>query len=314
MVSREVGVAGRFAPSPTSDLHVGNLRTALLAWLMARHAGIDFVYRIEDLDAARVAAAPAVAARQMADLRALGLDHDGAVVIQSERNSLYAAASEQLPIYECYCTRREIAEAASAPHADGYRPYPGTCRHLSDAERSRRRAGRPPALRVAADGVVVTIRDRWAGDVTGVVDDFVVRRNDGAWAYNLAVVVDDLAQGITQVVRGDDLLSSSPRQAWLARRLGREEPEWAHAGLVVNDRGVRLAKRDGAVTLADLARSGVDTAAVLSRLGSSLGLCEPDEHVTSRDLLDRFDPDAVRAGSWTWPGQALGELNRMSTT
>lgn len=293
-------MAGRFAPSPTSDLHVGNLRTALLAWLMARHAGLGFLYRIEDLDAARVRAAPQVAARQLADLAALGLDHDGPVVVQSSRLELYAAASERLPTYECYCTRREIAEAASAPHADGYRPYPGTCRDLPEEERRRRRSERPPALRVDARGAVVTVRDRWAGEVTGVVDDFVVRRNDGAWAYNLAVVVDDLAQGVTQVVRGDDLLSSSPRQAWLARRLGGTEPAWAHIGLVVNDRGVRLAKRDGAVTLADLAASGVDADAVVALLGASLGLCAPGERVVATTLLDRFDPDAVPAGPWTW--------------
>lgn len=295
-------VTGRFAPSPTSDLHLGNLRTALLAWLMARHAGVDHLVRIEDLDATRVAAAPEVAARQLADLAALGLDHDGAVVWQSERVALYAEAAASLPTYECYCTRREIAEAASAPHDDGHRPYPGTCRELSEAERARRRAERPPALRVASDHRAVTVHDRWAGVVTGVVDDVVIRRNDGAWAYNLAVVVDDLAQGVTQVVRGDDLLSSSPRQAWLARALGGVEPTYAHVGLVVNAEGQRLAKRDGAVTLADLAAAGWDAGAVLALLGASLGLCDAAERVSARDLLDRFDPDTVDHGSWTWRG------------
>lgn len=293
-------MTGRFAPSPTSALHVGNLRTALLAWLMAQHAGLPFVLRIEDLDVARVAAAPTVAAGQLADLAALGLDHDGPVMVQSERLDAYAAAAASLPTYECYCTRREISEAASAPHDDGYRPYPGTCRGLSDAERAARRAVRPPALRVASDEASITVQDRWAGPVTGVVDDFVVRRNDGAWAYNLAVVVDDLAQGVTQVVRGDDLLSSSPRQAWLARRLGGVEPAYAHVGLVVNAQGKRLAKRDGAVTLADLAGEGVDAAAVLALLGASLGLCTPQERLTARALLDRFDPDTARTGAWTF--------------
>ena len=296
-------MVGRFAPSPTSALHVGNLRTAPAAWLMARHAGRGFVLRVEDLDVARVAAAPEVAAGQLADLAALGLDHDGPVMVQSERLDAYAAAAAALPTYECYCTRREIAEAASAPHDDGYRPYPGTCRGLSDAERAARRPVRPPALRVAADGASVTVHDRWAGPVTGVVDDFVVRRNDGAWAYNLAVVVDDLAQGVTQVVRGDDLLSSSPRQAWLARRLGGVEPAYAHMGLVVNAAGQRLAKRDGAVTLADLARQGLDAAGVLTLLGASLGLCTTDEHVTAATLLGRFDPAAVEHGAWVWRGR-----------
>lgn len=299
-------MAGRFAPSPTSQLHVGNLRTALLAWLMARHAGLAFLLRVEDLDVARVAAAPQVAAAQLADLAALGLDHDGPVMVQSRRLDAYAAAARALPTYECYCTRREIAQAASAPHDDGHRPYPGTCRDLPDAVRAARRAERPPALRVAADGATVTVRDRWAGEVTGVVDDFVVRRNDGAWAYNLAVVVDDLAQGVTQVVRGDDLLSSSPRQAWLARRLGGEAPDYAHVGLVVNAAGRRLAKRDGAVTLADLAAAGLDAATVLTLLGASLELCADDEPVTPAGLLARFDPATVAHGRWTWPAAASG--------
>ncbi|QIK73339.1 tRNA glutamyl-Q(34) synthetase GluQRS [Propioniciclava coleopterorum] len=292
-------MAGRFAPSPTSDLHVGNLRTALAALLMARSTGLDFLIRVEDLDVDRVRAADGTAERQLADLAALGIGSDAPVVRQSERLDRYAGALERLPVYECYCTRREIAEAASAPHADGYRPYPGTCRHLGAAERAARRAERPPALRVDAGAATVTVRDRWAGEVTGEIDDFVVRRNDGAYAYNLAVVVDDLAQGVTQVVRGEDLLSSSPRQAWLARRLGAAEPEYAHVGLVVNDCGQRLAKRDGAVTLADLAAQGWDAGRVLSELGASLGLNEPGEPVTAEDLASRFDPER-RPGLWIW--------------
>ena len=283
-------MAGRFAPSPTSDLHVGNLRTAVVSWLMARHAGLPHLIRIEDLDATRVKAAPAVAARQLADLAALGIEPDGEVVWQSERLERYDEALRLLPTYECFCTRREIAEAASAPHDDGYRPYPGTCRDLTSAEREARRAERPPALRVRAEDARVTVRDRWAGEVTGTVDDFVVRRNDGAFAYNLAVVVDDVAQGVTQVVRGDDLLTSSPRQAWLGRALGGTEPEYAHVGLVTNHQGQRLAKRDGAVTLADLAAEGLHARDVLSLIGHSLGLNAPGEAVDLGVLLDRFDP------------------------
>ena len=293
-------MAGRFAPSPTSDLHVGNLRTAVVSWLAARHAGVPHLIRVEDLDATRVKAAPEVAARQLADLAAIGVVPDGEVVWQSRRLDLYKAALDRLPTYECYCTRREIAEAASAPHDDGHRPYPGTCRELSAAERAARRAERPPALRVDARGAVVTVRDRWAGGVTGTVDDFVVRRNDGAHAYNLAVVVDDLEQGVTQVVRGDDLLASSPRQAWLARALGGTEPEYAHVGLVTNAVGARLAKRDGVVTLADLAAQGWTPARVLSVIGHSLGLCEADEPVDLDALLARFDP-ALRPEVWVFP-------------
>nr|WP_040161030.1 tRNA glutamyl-Q(34) synthetase GluQRS [Nigerium massiliense] len=294
--------AGRFAPSPTSDLHVGNLRTALVAWLLARHTGRRFLVRVEDLDAARVAAAPDVEARQLADLAAIGLGWDGEIVRQSERLDRYAAAIARLETYECFCTRREIAEAASAPHEDGYRPYPGTCRALTEAERAERRRTRPPALRVNAHGAWMSVHDRWAGTVSGPVDDFVVRRNDGAYAYNLAVVVDDVAQGVDQVVRGDDLLSSSPRQGWLTERLGGRVPEYAHVPLVVNAEGRRLAKRDGAVSLADLAARGRPAGAVLATLGHSLGLCEPGEHVTPETLLDRFDPDALPRGPWVYGG------------
>ena len=292
-------MAGRFAPSPTSDLHVGNLRTAVVSWLAARHAGLPHLIRVEDLDAARVRAAPEVAARQLADLAALGILPDGEVVWQSDRLALYEAALAQLPTYPCFCTRREIAEASSAPHDDGHRLYPGTCRALTAAERAARAAVRPPALRVDARAAVVTVHDRWAGPVTATVDDFVVRRNDGAFAYNLAVVVDDLAQGVTQVVRGDDLLAGSPRQAWLIRALGGTEPEYAHVGLVVNASGHRLAKRDGAVTLADLAERGRTPGQLLALLGHSLGLGAAEEDGARGVLRERSDP-AARPGRWLW--------------
>ncbi|HSD77097.1 MAG TPA: glutamate--tRNA ligase family protein, partial [Solirubrobacteraceae bacterium] len=184
---------GRFAPSPTGTLHLGNLRTALLAWLFARSAGGRFLVRMEDLDTGR--ARRAFEDEQLADLAALGLDWDGPVVRQSERIALYEEALGALRaqdlLYECWCTRREIREAASAPHGDlPGGAYPGTCLRLSAAELAERRAsGRPPALRVRADAARVAFEDRLAGPVDGLVDDFVVRRNDGAIAYNLAVVV-----------------------------------------------------------------------------------------------------------------------------
>ena len=206
--------AGRYAPSPTGDLHVGNLRTAVLAWLFARSTGRRFLLRIEDLDASRVR--PGMAARQLADLTALGVTFDGAPLVQSERDDAYQAALAAIAdrTYECYCTRREIAEAASAPH--GVQHYPGTCRNLSDAERAERRrvptAGAETAgRRRPADG-----HDLLHGEVSGTVEDFVVRRNDGVAAYNLAVVVDDAASGVDQVVRGDDLLPAAINQAYLA--------------------------------------------------------------------------------------------------
>jgi glutamyl-tRNA synthetase len=201
---------GRFAPSPTGDLHVGNLRTALLAWLFARSQSARFLMRVEDLDTGRVR--PGLEARQLADLRAIGIDWDGPVVRQSERRQLYAGALEQLDagglLYRCWCTRAEIREAASAAH--GPLPegaYPGTCRELTAAQVAEREAsGRPPAWRVRADDAAVTFTDRVCGRFTGAVDDFVVRRNDGVHAYNLAVVVDDGAQAIGEVVRGVELL------------------------------------------------------------------------------------------------------------
>ena len=302
--------AGRFAPSPTSDLHLGNLRTALVAWLSARSTGRAFHVRIEDLDHQRVIAARGVAARQLADLAALGLDWDGEVVVQSDRTEAYAAAVARLDTYECFCTRREIAEAARAPHptrADGtrpldsLRPYPGTCRALGRSERARLRAVRAPAMRVRAGAAVASVRDLWHGDVMGVVDDFVVRRNDGVYAYNLAVVVDDGWQGVDQVVRGDDLLTSAPRQAWLATRLGLDVPTYGHVPLAVSTTGERLAKRDGAVTLADLAGHGLGPAQVLGLLAESLGLAGAGEPVTPPTLLTRWDPAALPRSPWVVP-------------
>ncbi|GAB3624816.1 tRNA glutamyl-Q(34) synthetase GluQRS [Mariniluteicoccus endophyticus] len=293
--------AGRYAPSPTSDLHVGNLRTALLAWLFARSSGRDLLLRIEDLDEVRARAAEGTEERQIADLAALGLDFDGPVFRQSERLDLYAdvAATLRDRVYECFCTRREIREATQAPHHT-FAPYPGTCRDLGEAERARRRAERPAAWRVRSDDVPRTVHDVVHGDHTEAVDDFVIRRNDGAWAYNFVVVVDDVDTGVDQVVRGDDLLSSAPRQAWLTEQLGGVVPEYAHVPLVLDAGGERLAKRNGAVTMTELAASGMDAVAVRSRLAESLGLAEPGECPGLATLLERFDPNRVDRRPWVW--------------
>ena len=290
-------MTGRFAPSPTGDLHVGNLRTAFLAWLVARAAGESFVVRVEDLDRANSSAEHE--ASQLADLAAIGIDWDGPVLRQSERFARYDEQLARLTAagrtYECYCTRREIREAASAPHGAGP-AYPGTCRDLSDAERRRRRRDRPPAIRLRADlRKSITIDDLLAGPVTGHPDDVVLRRNDGVPAYQLAVVDDDADQGVTTVVRGDDLVDSAISQRHLQHLLGRPEVTYAHVPLVVGPTGERLSKRDGAVTLADLAAAGIDTARVQTGLARSLGLLGPDETATPAELVTRFDLARVRA-------------------
>jgi glutamyl-tRNA synthetase len=285
---------GRFAPSPTGDLHIGNLRTALLAWLFARSAGGRFLMRMEDLDRQRVR--EGMEERQLADLAAIGIDWDGPVERQSGRLELYSDALARLDaaglLYPCYCTRAEIREAASAPHGElPEGAYPGTCRELTTAQRAEREAaGRPPALRVRADAARVEFDDRLLGALAGTVDDFVVRRGDGVPAYNLAVVVDDAAQGVTEVVRGADLTDSTPRQLWLARALGAPEPAHAHVPLMLGPDGARLAKRHGAVTLADRAALGESPAEVLSGLARSLGLAEKGERVSAADLVERLDP------------------------
>ncbi len=285
---------GRYAPSPTASLHLGNLRTALLAWLFARSQGAPFRMRIDDLDRGRVR--PGIAEQQLADLAALGLDWDGDVMTQSARLDAYDAAIAALGagdlLYPCFCTRAEIRDAASAPHgplAEG--SYPGTCRELSAAQRAEReRTGRPPALRLRAGGAVVRFADRLLGERRDVVDDLVVRRNDGGAAYNLAVVVDDAAQEVREVVRGADLLDTTARQLHLGGLLGVAPVAYAHVPLVLGADGARLAKRHGAVTLADRAAAGESPLQVRSRLAASVGLAEPGELPSLDELLQRFDP------------------------
>jgi glutamyl-tRNA synthetase len=285
-------VTGRFAPSPTGTLHLGNLRTALLAWLFARSEGSRFLMRMEDLDTGRVK--PGSDEAQLRDLASVGVDWDGEVVYQSARLDLYAGAIAALRaaglVYECFCTRAEIRAAASAPH--GPLPegaYPGTCLRLTAEQLADKRAsGRPPALRIRADAARVAFSDRLHGPQEGVVDDFVVQRNDGAPAYNLAVVVDDAAQGIGEVVRGDDLLDSTPRQLFLARALGVSEPTHAHVPLVLGADGARLAKRHGDVTLRE-----VPPTAARAWMTQTLGF----------DLDPAtFDPGAIPREATIWRG------------
>ena len=292
-------MVGRYAPSPTGELHLGNLRTALLAWLFARAAGSRFLVRIEDLDPDRVRAEQI--GGQLDDLAAIGIDWDGEPVRQSERAAEHAAALERLRAAglgdRCVCSRREIREAASAQHGEapeGF--YPGTCRDLGDAGSDRRAAaGEEHALRLRAGGAAVSFRDRLHGEVAGVADDVVLRRRDGVVAYNLAVVVDDHDQGIEEVVRGDDLLPATAAQAHLCDLLGIPRPAWAHIALVLGPDGARLAKRHGAVTLADLREDGLTAADAVVWMARTLELAAPAEQVTAADLLARFDPDRLPA-------------------
>ncbi|WKD58534.1 Glutamate--tRNA ligase [Corynebacterium caspium DSM 44850] len=312
--------AGRYAPSPSGDLHVGNLRTALLAWLGARSSGRKFVLRIEDIDAQR--SRPQYAAQQLADLGALGLDWDGEVLWQSTRFAAYQAALEKLPHYECYCSRRDIQEAARAPHIQPGR-YPGTCRDLSPTQRAARRAeladaGRLPAIRLRATQTHWEITDALAGQHQGPVDDMVLRRGgkEPGWAYNLAVVVDDNYQGVDQVVRGADLLDSAPSQAYLYYLLGLPTPSYIHVPLVLGPTGKRLAKRDGAVTLRQLHAAGMTTAQVLGLLAASLGydggggeapavsgvsgVSAVSGISSAQDLLADFSWERLSTEPWVW--------------
>lgn len=294
---------GRYAPSPSGRQHLGNLRTALLAWCFARARSARFVLRIEDLDPQR--SRREHEATILTDLAALGLDWDGAPWRQSERIARHALALDELRasgrLYRCWCTRAEIREAAAAPHHAG-RPYPGTCRKLSARQRSaRERSGAPSAWRVDAAGERVTFVDRLAGEHAVVVDDFVVWRGDGVPAYNLAVVVDDADQGVREVVRGDDLLETTPRQILLARLLGLPAPSYAHVPLVLGRDGRRLAKRHGAVTLPERLALGESVEEVIGWMASSVGLAPLGASLSAAQVLASFDPASLARDASRYP-------------
>jgi glutamyl-tRNA synthetase len=283
---------GRYAPSPSGHMHLGNARTALLAWLQARAAGGQIALRIEDLDRDRCKPEWEGALRD--DLAWLGLDWDLEQQRQSERGAVYDEALDRLAaagvVYECFCTRAEV-RAASAPH--GPEPiYPGTCRDLSEADRgARRAAGRRAALRLRVEPEVLAFDDLVHGHVeqdVAAAGDFVVRRADGLHAYQLAVVVDDGAIGVTHVLRGDDLLSSTPRQMLLQRLLGLPSPVYAHVPLIRAPTGERLAKRHGSETLQSLRAAGSTPEQVVGGLAASLGLATEGEHVAASALIPHF--------------------------
>ncbi len=291
---------GRFAPSPTGRLHLGNAWAAVLGWLWARSEGGEFLLRIEDLDTAR--ARQELTEALLADLDWLGLTFDGPPIFQSRRLDLYRAAFERLRaagrVYPCHCTRSEIARAVAAPHgpADEGPRYPGTCLALSEDESAERSRTRPPAWRFRPREGSTEVRDllhgSFAQDVAQEVGDFAVLRNDGVPSYQLAVVVDDAAMGITHVLRGDDLLASTPRQVQLCEALGLPVPVYAHVPLLLGPDGKRLAKRAGTPSLAHLRERRVTPERLVGLLAGWAGLGD-GRPVSLQALVPRFALDRL---------------------
>ena len=291
---------GRYAPSPTGRLHLGNARTALLAWLDVRSRGGAIVLRIEDNDFTR--ARPELERRLIADLEWMGLDWDEGPGIggalgpyrQSERDEWYAAALARLDTYVCTCTRTEL-RALPTMGATGEAVYPGTCRAGPG------HPGRPGAIRWRVPAGEVGFVDRVLGpyhqQVAAEVGDFVLRRADGAWAYQLAVVVDDAAMGIDQVLRGADLLDSTPRQILLQRALGLPTPTYAHVPLILGPGGAKLSKRDGAPDLSALREAGAAPEPLVAALAHSLGLVGPQVRaIQARELVEGFTLARLSSG------------------
>jgi glutamyl-tRNA synthetase len=298
----------RLAPSPTGALHLGNARTFLINWLIARQRGWRILLRIEDLDGPRIKRGADAAAIE--DLRWLGLDWDDGVIHQSQRRDAYAAAIHRLLerglAYPCICTRREAALAASAPHAeDGAEVYPGTCRdRFVSVDEARAACGREPAIRFRVPAAPITFEDAFRGlvrfdDPPSQLGDFVIAKADGSAAYQLAVVVDDAATGVTQVVRGDDLVDSTPRQMLLyhALQLDMQIPTYTHLPLVVGSDGRRLAKRHGDTRLSYYRANGVPPQRVLGLLARWCGLDVGDEpsleHLVKHFRLEHLPRERV---------------------
>lgn len=292
---------GRFAPSPTGALHLGNARTALLAWLDIRSLGGTFVLRMEDLDPQRSSAESARGI--IDDLRWLGIDWDEgpdvggpfASYTQSDRSELYREATARLVeagrAFPCTCSRAEVARAAGAPHAGEEGPrYPGLCRH------GPLNPGRPASIRLLVEPGAVTFEDLVHGsqtyDVAQDIGDFVIRRADGVAAYQLAVAVDDALMKLTRVVRADDLLSSTPRQLLVMKALGYEPPAYGHVPLLNGEDGHRLAKRGGALTLQTLRAKGVAPESVVGFLAQTFGLGD-GRPVAARELIREFRLESI---------------------
>ena len=316
---------GRYAPSPTGMIHMGNARTALAAWLSVRGRGGTFVWRLEDLDPPRVV--PGMAEAQIEDLAWLGLDWDEgpdvggphAPYVQSQRYASYEEALRRLAetgrLFPCRISRRDLQAMASAPHGGEEAPYPASLRPagLDPGWFDQLRGAERPdaAIRFLVDDRLVSFTDRVYGPITEPVDlavgDFVLKRRDGLYAYQLAVVVDDLLMGIGDVVRGADLLASTARQIQLIEALGGTPPAYAHVPLVVNARGEKLSKRDQGLTLRSLREAGVRSEAVAGYLAYSLGLIDRFEPCRPGDLIPLFSWDRIARADWFLP-EDLPEL------
>ena len=292
--------AGRYAPSPSGRMHLGNLMCCLLAWLSAKSKGGQVLLRIEDLDTVRCPRVYADAI--MDDLAWLGLAADGPTptVYQSERSGIYQQYYDILLkkglVYPCFCSRSQL-HAASAPHrSDGQVVYAGTCRGLSDAEIARRSLTRAPAFRVQVPDEEIAFTDghlgRYAENLARDCGDFYLRRADGVFAYQLAVVVDDALMGVTEVVRGSDLLSSTPRQLWLYRELGLTAPQFYHLPLLLAPDGRRLSKRDGDQSLENL-RARYTPQEIIGKLAYVCGLQDTPAPASPQELVSGFSWDKV---------------------
>jgi glutamyl-tRNA synthetase len=314
-------ITGRLAPSPTGGLHVGHARTFLIAWLAARQAGGKVILRIEDLDASRVR--PEAAELMRVDLAWLGLDWDegpdvggpSGPYIQSLRRAIHEDILGRLrstdSVYPCTCTRADVERAAGAPHAEDEGPtYPGTCAHRSPADTASL-GDRPFAWRFRVPPGPVEWLDLFRGPMTldpsRIGGDFIVARNGVGPGYQLAVVADDALMGVNQVIRGDDLIPSTPRQIMLFRQLGWSVPAFGHVPLVVGPDGRRLAKRDGSIKLATLRESGVDPRRLIGVMARSCGWSEEVVPSRPRDWIGRFNwraipPEHAVAGDWSSHG------------
>lgn len=307
---------GRFAPTPSGYLHPGNLLCAMLAYLSVRAQGGRFSLRIEDLDKARCPRHLVTQAIQ--DLEFLGITWDFPILYQSERQEIYQAAFDLLrtraEIYPCFCSRADLHASLAPNRGDTVFLYPGTCRHLGEAEIAERRKGKRPAYRIHVPDTTVAFHDRIVGPFSASLadtsGDFILMRADGVFAYNLAVVVDDALTGVTEVVRGNDILTSTPCQIYLQDLLGYERPEYAHIPLLVDEHGERLAKRNQVISLAGLLKLHTREE-IIGALAYACGLLPENQPATLEALIPLFRWSAIAHSDFHLPAGFLPAASSM---